>query len=289
MKTEEQQDLKTNELGRIIQAAGHRMEEYSSTIVIAICAILLAAAAYTWWSRSVSSATVNAWSLLESAKSIDDYGVIIDKYKTTLAGQWATLKQSEMYLQSGIAVMFSNRELANSDLKRCITGFEELVAQKKLDPVIRERALWGKAMALEVTSDGDTAKALDAYKQLLNEFPETIYKSLAEQHVKELKAGGSSDFYAWFAKQNPKPSESRPKDGMLPFDDSSTDPSDFRPNPPKGDSPGDEKNEAPALSTTPEKPVVPGSGKEDESKPKPSDDATPKPESAESKDTEPKN
>ena len=217
MNSEERQRLQTNDLGHAVQVAGHRLEEHGTKIVGVICVILLIAAAVTWWSRQSSSSAVAAWTLLESAETVDDFGLIREKYKGTPAGRWAQLRESELYLQTGMSQLFSNRELAVTDLKKAIQGFEELAATKP-DAAILERALWGLALGLESTSDGDTSKAMDAYQRLLNDVPETFYKANAEQRIASLKLGGAKEFYAWFSKQNPKPTDARPKDGALKDD-----------------------------------------------------------------------
>ena len=214
MNSEERHRLKTNELGQAVQAVGHRLEDHVGKIVGAICAILLVAAAVIWWSRNSGASAAKAWTLLENAESVDDFGLIREQFKGTLAGRWARLRESELYLQTGMSQMFENRELALTDLKKAKEGFEQLAAEKPADPTIQERALWGLALVLESTSDGDTTRAVECYQRLLNDIPETYYKDLAEKRIAALKTGGAREYYAWFSKQNPKPVESRPKDGM---------------------------------------------------------------------------
>ena len=214
MNSEERHRLKTNELGQVVQAVGHRLEDHVGKIVGAICGILLVAAVIVVWSRNSNASAAKAWTLLENAQSVDDYGKIREDYKGTLPGRWASLRESELYLQTGMSLMFENRELALTDLKKAKDGFELLASEKSADPSIQERALWGLALVLESTGDGDTTKAVECYERLLSEVPETYYKGLAEQRIAALKTGGAKEFYAWFSKQNPKPAESRPKDGL---------------------------------------------------------------------------
>jgi hypothetical protein len=213
MNTEERHRLNTNELGVVVQNVGHRLEEHATKIVAAICAVLLISAAVVWWSRQSSATAVKAWSLLETAENVNDFGAIADDYKGTPAGRWAKLKASELYLKTGLEQLFTDREVALQDLKKAREGFEELSNDK--DQAIQERSLWGLALVLESTSDGDTSKAVEAYQRLLNTVPETYFKPFAEDRVATLKKGGASEFYAWFSKQNPKPTELRPKDGAV--------------------------------------------------------------------------
>jgi len=241
MNIEEGPKPATNEFGRVVQVIGHKLEEHATVIVAVICVGLLLAAGVTWWSRSSSASTVKAWTNLESAKTVDDFGKVAEDFKGTIAGNWAKLREAEMNLQEGMSRMFENREAAVGDLDAAKKSFESLAAEKGLDTAILERALWGLALSLESTSDGDTTKASEVYQRLLKEVPDTYYKSLAEQRITILKTGGAKDFYAWFSKQDPKPATIRPKDGALNSElDSMLPPSakgaiDFHPNPPKGD------------------------------------------------------
>ena len=213
MKSEERHRLQVNELGRVVQTTGSVLERHATTIVAVVCGLMLVAAAVIWWSRQTTATNSAAWTLLENAKNVDDFGTIADTYKNTPAGDWAKLRGSESYLQSGAGNLFTDRDLANTDFKRAREGFEQLVAAIGTGPIIRERAVWGLARCLESTSDSDTTKAIEAYQRLLNEFPETMYKPFAEERIASLKTGGTKEFYAWFSKQNPKPTDIHPKDG----------------------------------------------------------------------------
>jgi len=277
MKSEERHRLKENELGRVVQTTGSMLERYATAIVACVCVALLVAAAVTWWVRQSTASSSAAWTLLENAESVDDFGSIAEKYKNTSAGDWARLRESEANLRSGGDVLFSDRELANTDLKRAREGFEQLMASASASPIIRERAVWGMARCLESTSDGDTAKAIEAYQRLLNDFPDTIYKPFAEDRIAALKTGGTKEFYAWFSKQNPKPADIRPKDGAVKSD---LDPFQLPPSASEADgkSKGDEATPPPTKSegAATDKPAS-GEAKpdaaKDESTPAKSDDA----------------
>ncbi len=210
--------LQKTELGRMVQSTGSVstgsvLEKNATAIVVVVCTVLVVAAGGIWWARQSTETSSAAWALLESAESVDDFGTISEKFANAIPGQWAKLRESEAHQKSGTDVMFTDRELALADFKRAREGFEKLVAAPGVDPIIRERALWGLARALEATSDGDTTKPSDAYQRLLTDFPETIYKPFAEERIASLKTGGTKEFYAWFSKQNPKPADIRPKDG----------------------------------------------------------------------------
>ena len=213
MNTEDPQGLPTNQLGQTITAIGHRLEEHATKIVMGICVILVVAAGCLWWSRQSSAKATAAWTLLEQASSVEQYAHIADTHKGTIAGRWAKLREAESYQQAGMSRLFTDREFALGELKKASERYSQVADEKGAEPAILERALWGLAVTTEATNSGDTGKAIDAYQRLLDALPETFYKQVAEQRIASLKTGGAKEFYAWFSKQTPKPSETRPKDG----------------------------------------------------------------------------
>lgn len=217
MSMNREEKLETNELGHALQSAGQQLESHATKIVAGVCGVLVIAAAIIWFSRQSSSKSVQAWSQLEQAQDVSSFGEIAEAYPNQLAGQWGRLKESELNLQTGLSAMFRDREVALIDLKKAIEGFDALIAGAS-EKTIRERALWGAAVGLEATCDGDTSKASAAFQRLLKEVPDTFYKQLAEQRIEALKTADTQAFYAWFSKQKPKPTDVRPKDGVNPHE-----------------------------------------------------------------------
>ena len=187
MKSEERHQLLTNDLGVVTERTVGFFERHLGTIAGAICAALLVAAVAFWWTRSAETEIETGWTLLRSAQSLDDFGNIVDKFKDKPAGQWAQLILAEANLKTAMPLMFTNRELALTDLKSARQGFESLLQEKGVTPSIRERALWGLALCLESTCDGNTTKAIEAYEKLLSDFPETIFKAVADDRIASLK------------------------------------------------------------------------------------------------------
>lgn len=308
MNTEDPQGLPSNQLGQTITAIGHRLEEHATNIVMGICVILVVAAGCLWWSRQSSAKATAAWTLLEQASSVEQYAHIADTHKGTIAGRWAKLREAESYQQAGMSRLFTDREFALGELKKASERYTQLADEKGIESTILERALWGLAVTTEATNSGDTGKAIDAYQRLLDALPETFYKQVADQRIASLKTGGAKDFYTWFSKQTPKPSESRPKDG-----EAKDDPESMLPSPgksefnhdsilkPDGDAKkpdAEKKSDEPAKEEPKaEKPADPAKPEGEAAKPEPKPEAKPeapakeeaKPESKESeKPAEPK-
>ncbi len=84
---------------------------------------------------------------------------------------------------------------------------------------LKVRVLAGLARVAECENDGTEEKnnaAIAAWQRILDEFPDSkVFKTLAEDRVKRLKMDSTKQFYAWFAKQDPKPGDDllMPQDG----------------------------------------------------------------------------
>lgn len=213
MKSEERHQLLTNDLSVVTTKTVGFFERHLGTAIAVVCGVLLVAAFGFWWTRATGYENAEGWTRLDTATNEEELGAVVDKYRGKPPGQWAQLRIAEKNLQNAMPLMFSNRELALTDLKRARQeGFEPLLQDKSIAPTIRERCLWGLALCLETACDGDTSKPIEAYQRLLDEVPDTIFKTVAEERLAALKKGDAKEFYAWFSKESPKPPEARPRD-----------------------------------------------------------------------------
>lgn len=213
MKSEERHQLLQNDLQVVTTRTVGFAERHLGTVIAVVCVVALIGVVALVWSNTTDTTSAAGWTLLDTAKNIEDLGEVADKYKGKPPGQWAQLQISEKTLQTAMPLMFTSREIALADLKRAREGFESLLKDSSSSPLIRERSLWGLALCLETGCDGDVTKPVEAYQRLITEFSETPFKKVAEQRIQALKRGDSAEFYAWFSKENPKPPEIRPRDG----------------------------------------------------------------------------
>lgn len=191
------------------------MDQYGNAATIVACVSMIGGA--IWFSYTRSSATKNevAWAQYSQARSAEEFGNIADVFAHTDVGIWARLGEGERLVDSGISLMFTDREAALGDLRKADESFRKVLGLTSGSAAARERAAWGLAKSTEAQSDADTAKAIEGYTVLLNQFPSSIYKAAAEGRIESLKSQESKDFYAWFHKQKPKPADlKKPKDGL---------------------------------------------------------------------------
>lgn len=212
MKSEERHQLLTNDLEVVTKRVAGTFEQHAGTAIAVVMGIVVAIGIGIWWTSTSDTDVAAAWTRLDTAQTLEDFGDISDKYKGKPAGQWAELISSERILQTAMPMMFSNRELALTDISKSRQGFDELLSEKNAPASIRERAMWGLALCLETSCDGNTEKPIKAYERLLADFPDSMFKTVAEERITELKRKEAADFYAWFSKENPRPPEAVPRD-----------------------------------------------------------------------------
>ena len=191
------------------------LDQYGNAATIVACEAMIGGAIWYSYTRTSSSRSEAAWAQYSQARSAEDFGNIADVYSSTEVGTWARLGEGERLLDSGISLMFTDREGALGDLKKADEAFRKVLGNRSGPDVARERASWGLAKSTEAQSDSDTTKAIEGYTALLSQFPKSIYKAAAEERIESLKSPDAKEFYAWFHKQNPKPPElKKPKDGL---------------------------------------------------------------------------
>lgn len=273
------------------------LDQYGNAATIVACVAMIGGAIWYSYTRTSSSRSEAAWAQYSQARSAEDFGNIADVYSSTEVGTWARLGEGERLLDSGISLMFTDREGALGDLKKADDAFRKVLGNKSGPDVARERASWGLAKSTEAQSDSDTTKAIEGYTALLNQFPKSIYKAAAEERIESLKSPDAKEFYAWFHKQNPKPPElKKPKDGLPDGHPSLDSLMDDNTDDKKPESKEDDKTEAPKSDEKDEKKDAPKSDEKKDSKEpdadKPADDKPKKdekPADEPKKDDKPKN
>ena len=227
MKSEHRHELKTNDLERIASDWGHASErfvqDHTNQLIVAGVVVVALIIGVIYWRMSSGSADRQGWRALSDAQSTAEYGTVADKYAVTKVAPWARLREGELELSSGIRYLFNDREAGRSDLKKAEENFEKLVNDKQTPDEVRERALFGLARCRESLPPEKSGPAtinnpaIETYERLLKQFPDSVYKDLAEARITALRTGTAQDFNAWFETQNPKPADrAQPKDLSIP-------------------------------------------------------------------------
>lgn len=230
MKSEHRHELQTNDLGKLMAQAEPFLEKNGMKLAVVVGGILVLVIGYFAWSASSTSQNAEGWTRLAACASTADYENVADEFVGTEVAEWAMIQAAEGHLQSGIRNSFSDRNAGNRDLKDAKEQFQKLLDSSSTLPAIRERALFGMARTEESTSDGDLKNATELYKKLIQDYPDSIFRKLAEKRVKPVKGEKvavldneeTQKFYKWFHAQEPKPGDRQrpgfnlPMPGMSP-------------------------------------------------------------------------
>jgi hypothetical protein len=217
MSLKDQPELQDTELGQATVHATESLEKHMKAFIfggVAVIVVIVAVIVVTGSGRGASEA---GWSRFAEAASASDFANVASDFPDSEVAVWARLREAEMQLGEGIQLQFTDRAAANSQLKKSSEAFDAVIDRASALPEARERALLGKARVLEVTSDGDLSKAIDAYKAFAQGFPESVWTEQVSARIKTLESGQATEFYAWFSQQNPKPEDRpNPQDGLPP-------------------------------------------------------------------------
>ena len=204
-------------LAKILKESKPWLEQYGTTIIYGVAAVLAVSAVVVYVSRRPPATAAESSGLL-LASSLEDYQTVADSAPDSPIGIVARIRQAELSLDQAVGQLFTDREKSVESLDKAARTFENLADRKDLNSDLRERVLAGVARVLECRCDGTdkTVKpAIEAWEKLLKEYPDSKkFYDIAESRVKALKSENSKAFYAWFQTQNPKASD----DLLLPQD-----------------------------------------------------------------------
>lgn len=205
MKSEHRHELQTNELTRYADAVVGWFRTYGNHVMIVVCVVSIVAAGLIYWQRTEGNRASEAWNELAAATTASQFQLIASDpaLSKTSAAPWAKIQEADAKLQEGIRLAFTDRDRGLRELTESKSRYEDLLRQTSLDPLIRERALFGLARCQETLSSGSLDEAIATYEKLIKEFPDSVYKPAVQQRTKELGRPGAKDFYAWFSKQKP--------------------------------------------------------------------------------------
>ncbi|MFV0445792.1 MAG: hypothetical protein ACK5Q5_19620 [Planctomycetaceae bacterium] len=211
MKSEERHHLHENDLATAVDQGLKRAEPYYNQILIAVLVVAVLGIGFFTWRNAAGGAADEAWAAFAKADTADSFLTVADEHSKTPVANWARLRAAEQFLNQGLRTATSDRKNTEDNLKQAESTLQKLLQDKgATQPQIRERALYAMAVARETRSSGDTSAAIEAYKALTSEFPQSQYVTLAESRIKDLESETTREFYAWFDKQPRKP-EDRPK------------------------------------------------------------------------------
>ena len=215
MKSEHRRELHANELEKLTENIGKFFERYGSKILIGLVVAVAIGVAVFFYLRSRGEAyKEGSRRLLNAQDSESLLNVALDE---DLEGEpmavMARLMGAERQLADANQMRSRSSKAALKEMDKAKENFLIVLDADDLSANARERALYGVASVLEALSKEDTSSAIDAYKKLLKEFPQSLYKSVAEYKIKSLKRDDVKQLMAYLAQVETKPEDRKvPKD-----------------------------------------------------------------------------
>lgn len=206
MKSERRHELQTNALADWIGEAIERIRPYQTTLLGVVLLLLLLIVGGTWWSRHSASQSAEAWGRLNAALEsgnpaamLDD---VVDHNRGTQIASMAGILAGDIYLGQGTQQRFVNRATANQDLAKAIERYK-LVLDSSSSPLLKERATYGLARALE--TQGNLPDALAKYEEVEKTWPNGAYAAAVTRRLEDLRSPAIKKFYDDFRNYDPKP------------------------------------------------------------------------------------
>ena len=219
MKAEERQHLQDNDLEQLTARARPFFERYGVMLLWGLAAAAVLVALLVLAIRYFTTPETTGWNDLVVAPLYgnavaDRYAALAEDHPDSPAAAWARLLEAERRYAVGQQAIFYDRAAAKDSFADARKAYEAILDRPNVSDDsgdLRVRALFGMAQVLEVASDGSLKPALEKYRQIGDEFPESVYAELATQRVAALAAADETMFYAWFAKQDFHMNADRPR------------------------------------------------------------------------------
>lgn len=228
MKSQDRHKMHRNELADWLAQAAERAKPYSNLVIGIVLLVVLGGAALVWWRQQSVAQTADAWAGFDRALATGspaELENIAEQYPNTEVAHWAAVSAGDLYLNTGCLELFSNKSTASAALRDAVKHYR-MVQEGTSVPALLERATFGLARAYEALagtrqSQGELDKAIEAYREIVDNWPDGAYGELAAGRLKDLSRTDTKAFYDKFAQWDPRPPSSSEGDmpgTRLPFD-----------------------------------------------------------------------
>ncbi len=296
MKTERRHELQHNLLADWLEKQTLAIKPYVNVIIGSAIALLLISLVYVYVShRSAATAAEGCDQLFYSidSGSPEALNKVVDSHGRDPAGLWAQILLAERRLADGTNALFVNRNDADEQLQKSISGFQNVYGTSH-DSDQLQRAVWGLGRAHEsrmvIDPKAELTKAKEAYKDYVTKWENGPFASMANRRLKELDRDSTLEFFNWLAKEKPikLPTPGEKPNFNFPLDDPKFGPGIFDGTGPKlpdqirSDNPVDFKLGKPGDDILPRDPATPDGLKIDDKTPtgERKSDVDPKPEAS---------
>lgn len=210
MKSERRHELQHNLLLDWLKDSSETIKPYANAIIGVLVLALVAFFAWSWWSKQSAADKAAGWTAFFDARTSgkpSDLQDVAERYAGSPAAHWSQTVAADMNLETGCQELFQNKALANQHLQEARDGYLTVLDQTR-NSELRQRATYGlgqsyEAMAGTRQSQGELESAIEQYKKLVDEWPNSVYAHMARQRLKALERDETKEFYDAFAKYEP--------------------------------------------------------------------------------------
>lgn len=200
MKSERRHELQQNELAQRLQVWVETVKPYASWVVGGVIVGLLIALVITFQrgeSQAERDANWNEFYTAEATNDVEMLKEIAARHAGKPLGEITSLTLADIHLRQGASQAQQNRGEAQKKFDEAISNYLS-VADSARDPMLKNRALFGQAQALEWKMQLD--KAREVYEQV-----EGPLKLQAQQRLATLRQPATTKFYDVYASHTPRP------------------------------------------------------------------------------------
>jgi tetratricopeptide (TPR) repeat protein len=120
----------------------------------------------------------------------------------------------DLHLANGCHDLFTSKSVASQDLQKALDEYTKVRGETR-NSLLRERAIFGLARTYEALSgtrqsQGELDKAIKNYQELVDNWKDGPYYSLAKDRLEDLTTSDGKKFYDQFAHYDPQPKFSPP-------------------------------------------------------------------------------
>ncbi len=218
MKSKARHKLSQNDLANFITNIHKMLSPYYSAIVWSVVLILAIYVGYTYWSNSTMRAENQIWTAVNTAIAQNNPAIINAVLEDFPEGHLAAVGRvnaGDLYLRNGTYQLFENKAEAANELEKAIDSYETALKIGIDDKDLHERAVFGLARAYESVAgtragQGQLDQAIEQYQKLVEQWPEGIYISIAEDRLASLNTKTAKEFYDIFAATEEKTAPTSP-------------------------------------------------------------------------------
>jgi hypothetical protein len=220
MKAEHRKELQTNYLadhvGRLFQGMRSGPQSTGSMVAWVLVALTIGTVV-VWYVAGTSSNRSPLWVKFEEdsyQRDMTALGRLIDNNPATLPARASRFEVARVFLQEGLANLYSNRGEQGKDSVSKVTKsrqlFTELFKECSDDPILGPEALMGAAKAEEAlvgipkgedsdTGEGSLHEAIGYYRKIVDDYPKSFLAKPAQARLDSLNSekdrGEAEKFY----------------------------------------------------------------------------------------------